>query len=147
MIRPFLPRHANPFPSPGLGYYNHPVAMMTTTQMAGLGSFVLTLAAGQLMFKWVAGRVPPISGLAGLQPLALHPLFWAALALYGAATLLWVYLLQQIPLSRAYPFVALTFAIVPIGAAVLFGDKLTPRFLVGTAFILVGVYLSGLAKQ
>jgi drug/metabolite transporter (DMT)-like permease len=117
------------------------------SQIVGLSSFSLILATGQLLFKAVALKTPQISKIGHLSSLLYNSLFWLAILLYGFATILWIYLLQQVPLSRAYPFAALGFVIVPIGAAVFFGDKITIPYIVGSFLIVTGIYLSAMASQ
>ena len=63
------------------------------------------------------------------------------LLMYAAATLLWVYLLHGMPLSRAYPFIALAFAFVPLLSWLFFRDALDLRYGLGLAFMLAGLYL------
>ena len=41
----------------------------------------------------------------------LNGYFFVAVILYAALTVLWVWILSFTPLSRAYPFVALAFAL------------------------------------
>lgn len=101
------------------------------------------LAAGQVLFRQSALSVPSLASWPGLRQLALNPLFLLALAIYGAATLLWVGLLQQVPLSRVYGFNALGFVIVPLAAVLTQGESFTPRLGFGIALILVGVVLIG----
>jgi drug/metabolite transporter (DMT)-like permease len=113
----------------------------------GLTLFAFVLATGQIMFKYVAIRVPPFSRLADIGQLFLEPLFWSSVTLYGAATILWIYLLQQVPLSRAYPFVALGFLIVPVAASAIFGDNLPIRYFLGSVLIAFGVYLTAWAPS
>jgi undecaprenyl phosphate-alpha-L-ara4N flippase subunit ArnE len=121
--------------------------LLKAAHVVGLCGFSVILAAGQLLFKAVAVRTPEITDASGLLPLIFQPLLWLAILLYGAATLLWVVLLQQIPLSRAYPFVALGFVLVPVAGALLYGDALTLRFALGTLCILAGIYLAAFAPQ
>lgn len=113
----------------------------------GLVGFALMLAAGQLLFKLTAERAPVIRGLGDLRHLLAEPMLWLALVLYGVATLLWIFLLQRVALSQAYPFAALGFVLVPIGAAVLFGERLTASLLIGTAFIVVGICVTTLSRS
>jgi drug/metabolite transporter (DMT)-like permease len=115
-------------------------------ETVGLGGFALILAAGQLLFKLAADRAPPISELNGLRHLLGDPILWLALLLYGAATLLWIFLLQRVALSHAYPFAALAFVLVPLGAALFFGERLSSGFFVGSALIAVGIWLTVLAQ-
>lgn len=74
--------------------------------------------------------------------LLVNPYFWVALFIYGAATVLWVFTLSRVPLSRAMPFVALTFAIVPIVSVVALGEKLNLAYWIGVAIIAAGVYVT-----
>jgi drug/metabolite transporter (DMT)-like permease len=119
---------------------------MTWLQAAQLSAFSTLLATGQILFKRGADTAPPLRGLGDFAQLAGNLYVWAALALYGGGTLLWIYLLQQIPLSRAYPFAALGFVLVPIFAWLLFDDMITLRYVAGTLLILIGICLTGLSR-
>lgn len=65
--------------------------------------------------------------------------FLAAAALYAVLTILWVWILTVIPLSRAYPFVVLSFVFTPLGATFFFGESLTLNYGIGISVILVGL--------
>lgn len=65
------------------------------------------------------------------------------LATYGVATIIWTMVLRTLPLSTAYPFVALAFILVPLVGVVMFGEKFTTTQWLGTALIFVGIYLAG----
>lgn len=113
-------------------------------QVALLCAYALGMAAGQLLFKSAAARLAPGEALVDrLLGLALNVYFVAAIALYFSLSVLWVWVLSFTPLSRAYPFVALAFAVTPILAGVLFGEPLSARLLVGIAVILCGLVLVG----
>jgi hypothetical protein len=80
---------------------------LSLSQVAALMAYAATTAGGQLLFK-----TPALRG-AGDGPLAeriagflLNGYFFAALILYAALTVLWVWILSFTPLSRAYPFLA-----------------------------------------
>lgn len=118
---------------------------MTWLQAAQLSAFAVMLAIGQILFKRAAETNPPLRQVADVVGLAANTYVWAALALYGAATLFWIYLLQQIPLSRAYPFAALSFVLVPAFAWLVFGDAISLRYAGGVALIVAGMYLSSVA--
>jgi drug/metabolite transporter (DMT)-like permease len=45
------------------------------------------------------------------------------------------------PLSRAYPFVALAFALTPLLGGVFFAEPVSLRLLLGILFILAGLLL------
>jgi drug/metabolite transporter (DMT)-like permease len=65
--------------------------------------------------------------------------FLAALLLYGTLTVLWVWILTFTPLSRAYVFVALAFAITPLAGGVLFGEPISVRLVIGIGLIVGGL--------
>lgn len=104
---------------------------------------VVLMAAGQLLFRKTAVGSPPLSTWRGLSSLALNPAFLVALVMYGAATLLWVGVLQHVPLSRAYAFNALSFIIVPIASILVFGETVSVRFAIGLGLVVAGLVLIG----
>ena len=66
--------------------------------------------------------------------------FLSAIVLYAALAVFWVWVLSFTSLSRAYPFVALAFAVTPLLGGLLFGEVLTPRLLIGLLLILCGLF-------
>lgn len=94
------------------------------------------VSGGQLLFKQTA-NLWKANG-AHLGPAAAAVGF-SALTLYGAATLLWIFLLRSIPLSRAYPYLALSFLLVPLASRWLFDERITPGMFVGLVLVAVGV--------
>ena len=88
-----------------------------------LGVFAAMLAAGQVFFKYAASSMTNKPVADGFLELAQTPTFYAAVALYGAATLLWVWILSRVPLSQAYQWVALAMSAVPIRAVVVFHER------------------------
>ena len=103
---------------------------------------VATIAVGQLIFKHVSLRLAGAS----LSEIHNHPdaLAWLAfaVALYGVTTVLWVMALRDLPLSRAYVFVALGFIIVPLGARFFFGEPLSLNYLLGALMIVIGIVIT-----
>jgi undecaprenyl phosphate-alpha-L-ara4N flippase subunit ArnE len=108
-------------------------------QILELVSFPVAIAAGQLLFKRAAGQAAGATGVNWFLEVARLPTLWLALFLYGAATLLWVRVLTTTPLSRAYPFMALAFVLVPAASYVFFQETINTRHAVGTALIVAGV--------
>ena len=110
--------------------------------MLKLVLFAIVVAAGQLLFKRVAMRLGETAGPVGLlRQVMFDPWFILAMTLYIGATLLWIAALRDIPLSRAYPFTALAFALVPMGAAIFFGETLGIRYYLGLSMLLAGILL------
>jgi len=98
------------------------------------------IAIGQILFK-MTGEKLHHNGSA-FHTVLLEPLFITALAIYGGATLLWIYILKMAPLSYAYSFMALTFVIVPILAVIILGETLDVKFGIGATFIITGLIIS-----
>jgi drug/metabolite transporter (DMT)-like permease len=113
---------------------------LSLIQIALLAFYALAMAAGQMLFKLAALRDAP-GGSFGerLFSLAANRYFAAAVALYAALTLLWVWILTFTPLSRAYVFVALAFAITPLAGGVAFGEPIGLRLVIGIGFICCGL--------
>ena len=108
-------------------------------QLPELISFPVAIAAGQILFKRAAMQIGSATGTSWVLDVARLPTMWVALALYGAATLLWVRILTTVPLSRAYPFMALAFILVPAAGFVFFHEPITMRYVLGAALIVAGV--------
>lgn len=104
---------------------------------------VFCIAAGQLLFKQSAILM---NGPIGWKsPSAILVLF-AALGIYGAATLAWIGALRHSPLSSLYPIMALSFIIVPIGSALFFRERLNLTYGLGCVALIVGLVLIGRAS-
>ncbi|HXV74271.1 MAG TPA: EamA family transporter [Sphingomonadales bacterium] len=110
---------------------------MTIVKFFQILLVVLGIAGGQVLFK-MSGQ--QITG-GGFLKAFLNPYFFSALLVYGVCTVLWVYLLRDVPLGRAYPAVSLTFLIVPLLAWALLGEPFGKFALLGGALIVAGVYL------
>jgi drug/metabolite transporter (DMT)-like permease len=116
---------------------------LTLWQIVLLVAYAAGMSGGQLLFKMAALRYGADGGslAARLLGLATNFYFISALALYAGYAILWVWILSFIPLSRAYPFVALAFALTPLLAGFLFGDTISLRLVAGIVFILCGLFL------
>jgi drug/metabolite transporter (DMT)-like permease len=63
-------------------------------------------------------------------------------ALYAVSSLMWVWLLQYMPLSRAYPYIAIAFVLVPIAGWWAFDEPLDARYCMGVLLIIGGILLT-----
>ena len=112
-----------------------------TLPMTGL--LVLTpvlIAAGQVLFKLTSQRLAQ-DDTAPFYSIAVNPLFLLALTIYGGATLLWIYVLKSVPLSYAYSFMALTFVIVPLFAALWLNESVSLKYAMGAGLIIIGLVI------
>ena len=115
--------------------------MLGVGRVLGLLTVAFILGIGQLFFKIAAGRLVVGRGLAALAWSMVGWPMATVLTLYAIATVLWVYLLHGLPLSRAYPFIALVFAFVPLLSCIVFRDSLDLRYGIGLVLMVAGLYL------
>lgn len=99
---------------------------------------VLGIAAGQILFKLSATSLQASGSFFDVRTATT---LLAAFALYGVTTIGWVWVLQKIPLGRAYPIMALAFILVPIGSYLVFGERFQPMYFVGVALIAMGIII------
>lgn len=115
----------------------------------GLGDLALILSCvamislGQVLFKYVGLNIADLRSFLDLK-VALT--FFLSLVVYGFATLLWIHVLRSVPLTRAYPFMATAFLVVPLLSVWFFGESINIWYFVGTAFIIAGVLLINLTN-
>ena len=97
---------------------------------------VCVISTGQLLFKLASGHIDFRRPLADPQGLAI---LGAALAIYGAATLVWVMILKHAPLSRIYPLMALSFVLTPLGGMLFLKEPISGAYWAGVGLILAGL--------
>jgi drug/metabolite transporter (DMT)-like permease len=106
--------------------------------------YAIAMAGGQILFKLAAVKSSAAGSLsARLLGLAANPFFIAALLLYAALTVFWVWILTFAPLSRAYVFVALAFVLTPFAGVAFFGEPISARLIIGIALVVVGLAFAG----
>ncbi len=71
-----------------------------------------------------------------------QPYFDIGIIMYGMATLVWIKILSNEPLSVAYPIlVSITFMLVTLGAVVIFKETLNIHKILGLLIILSGIII------
>jgi len=115
---------------------------LSLPQILLLTAYAVGMSAGQVLFKMAANSYGTGDGGEGERLLGLlyNLYFLSALVLYAGFALLWVWILSFTPLSRAYPFVALAFALTPLLAGSLFGETISMRLIVGLLLIVCGLF-------
>lgn len=113
---------------------------LTITQILLLLGYAVAMAGGQLIFKLAANRATPDGSLIDRLFGLVNPYFVLAVLLYAALSVLWVWILTFTPLSRAYPFVALAFAITPVLGVLIFAEAFSTKLLIGIGLILCGLF-------
>ena len=112
---------------------------------------VFSASTGQIFFKkgvLSTGEITLKGPFIGeLIRLVFHPLVFSGLILYVLSTVLWLIALSRTTLSFAYPFTALTFALVMLSSRIVFLESIPTLRYLGITVIILGVFLSSLAKN
>lgn len=115
--------------------------------LIGLGVFTAMLATGQVLFKYVGLSVRGLAPADAFLAAIAQPQLYAALMLYGVATVLWIWILSRVPLSQAYPWVAVGVFLVPLLGWWFFGERPGPIFWLGVLVTIGGVVLTQYGSQ
>ena len=118
--------------------------MINIIQVIQLIGFTFIMSMGQLFFKKTALTISENTTnnaglIEGVSRAILTPWLYLALITYALATVLWLYILQRIPLTIAYPFSALAMILVPLLSIYFFSEKLTLSYFLGAFFIILGI--------
>lgn len=103
---------------------------------------VLGISSGQMLLKLAAINLknPHALGL-WVAGYCINIYLISGICLLGMSTLLWIWVLRTLPLSLAYPFMALAFIIVPLLGHFLLHEPIGWRTLTGGLLIAFGVVL------
>jgi multidrug transporter EmrE-like cation transporter len=106
---------------------------------------VLLGVAGELLLKTGVGHAGGFE-LTGVQSLLqmipktlTNPALLVGFICYGLAALVWLVVLSRFDLSFAYPFLALTYVLVPLGARMFLGEEIPTGRWMGIGIIVVGM--------
>jgi multidrug transporter EmrE-like cation transporter len=80
-----------------------------------------------------------------LMTILTYPPVIAGLACFGLSAVMWLFVLSRIPLSSAYPFIALGILVTVLGGKFIFGEAVTPQKALGVGLIMGGILLVGAA--
>jgi drug/metabolite transporter (DMT)-like permease len=97
---------------------------------------VLCACVGQILFKLSANISKQLNPV---WLLTFEPVFILALILYGVATLGWIWCLQELPLSRAYPLMSLAYIVVPLLSWLFFKEAPNPWYFLSVFLIISGI--------
>lgn len=100
---------------------------------------VFGIAIGQILFKITSGILAQTGSIFAAKTLTM---LFCAFGLYGITTIAWIWVLQKIELSKAYPLMALAFIIVPIGSYIFLNEKITYQYFIGVGLIMFGIFIT-----
>ena len=113
---------------------------MKPAELALMLGTVALISTGQILFKIAANshkNVPPT----GISSYFTAPLI-LALVIYTMATFMWILVLRNVPLKVAYPFMGLSFVVVPLLASVFLGESMRWNVIGGAVLIAAGITLA-----
>lgn len=99
---------------------------------------IVLLLLGQTLWKF---GLEKLGGLRvdNLLQVMLSPLILLGLAVYGIATVLWLWVLSRLPLSIAYPLQSLAFVFGIVIAYSIFHETVPLNRWIGAAIIVMGI--------
>jgi drug/metabolite transporter (DMT)-like permease len=106
------------------------------------------LVSGQFLWKFgLLNQEVGFRSLGAIAKLLLSPPILSGIALYGLATMLWLFILTRVPLSLAYPVQSVAYVLAVIGAYFVFNEPLTVPKIAGCLLIMAGVALIGYSPR
>jgi drug/metabolite transporter (DMT)-like permease len=113
---------------------------MSVVQVLLLIVFVGMMSGGQILFKLASSTLAARSSFFQIiVEMTLNPYLICGILLYGFATILWIFILQTTPLSKAYPFVSLSLIIVPAIGIIFFNEAFSLPLVFGGLLIISGL--------
>lgn len=106
-----------------------------------LGSSVL-MGLANLCIKSATTRAQGLgTSISFVIAVARQPMFLLGILLVVLGSVIWMRVISMIGLTTAYPvFVSLTYAVVAIGAILLFGERVSAQKLAGTVLLMAGIF-------
>lgn len=117
---------------------------MSFLQVISLITYAVGMMCGQLLFKAAANSAAVAMALTfkgKIAALIINPFFVLAMCLYLAMSLFWVWILTQMALSKAYPFIAVNFIMTAAASILVYGERISPTNGIGLVLIAMGVVL------
>lgn len=108
-----------------------------TLPMLGLILFcVLAETAREICFKQSATE-------GGLLSTLTRPITWLGIVFWAVELLAWTAVLERVPLSIAFPLMALSYVVIVFAGAVIFKENINLRHATGVLLVTAGVACVG----
>lgn len=102
----------------------------------------ILISIGQVLFKLSSKN---IDHLDAPWKIVFDKMFILALIVYGLSTVMYVFALKYVPLSKAYMFMSLAFILVPICCYCFLCEPINLQYIIGLVLIITGVILTSRA--
>jgi drug/metabolite transporter (DMT)-like permease len=100
-----------------------------------------SLSNAQILFKLGASQLAERKSTSFVLGVISNPYVLVACFVYAFATFCWIWVLREVPLSKAYPLAAMSFIIVPFMSWLILGEKLGGLYIIGVTMIVTGIFL------
>ncbi|PST18103.1 permease [Rhizobium sp. JAB6] len=108
-----------------------------TLPMLGLILFcILAETAREVCFKQTAGEGTLLSALA-------KPITWLGILFWAVELFTWTAVLEHVPLTIAFPLMALSYVVIVLAGAVIFKENINLRHATGVFLVTAGVACVG----
>lgn len=101
---------------------------------------VVCLSVGQILFKQASGEM--IWSVAQFYKNFFNIKLILAMFVYAIATLMWLFVLKNMPLNTAYSFIGIGFFIVPILSYLFLAEPLRWNIFIGAFLIVAGIVVA-----
>ncbi len=112
---------------------------------------VLITSTAQLAFKYGMGQVGHFDFqwnviVSMLPKLLTNPFIWLGLIGEFGALAFYLWVIARVPLSLAYPVLAMNYLVVVLESAIFLGERVSWVRILGVAVIIAGVAIVGLSE-
>jgi multidrug transporter EmrE-like cation transporter len=112
-------------------------SILLATVLGVIGQLMLKQGMASMgVLQFSTGAVPSI-----LLRMATSPWVIGGLLVYGSGTFFWLLVLNRVPLSYSYPFIALGIVVGFLAAWIIFRESIPPSRWIGMAVIVAGLLL------
>ena len=102
---------------------------------------VLLTVSAQYSLKYGINSTNLPFSFINVPKIVFSPLVFLGFCLYGVSSILWIYILKNIPLSVAYPALSIGYILILIVSYKFLGESITSLNIVGAFLIIFGVSL------
>lgn len=100
------------------------------------------LCGGQVFLKFALIKMPAFSWTKDFWVALLSNWQFAACGLFfGAASLLWMYIIKYFPFATAYPMISLSYVFGMLAAILFFHEEVSSVKWIGVVLIMIGCFL------
>jgi drug/metabolite transporter (DMT)-like permease len=101
---------------------------------------ILLLVSGQTLWKMGLTGIELKFSLQDIVKLFFNPYIFVGLIIYGAATVIWLYILSRAELSLVYPLQSLCYVTAAVAAVLIFKENIPLTRWGGLGLIVLGAY-------